>query len=235
MNSSTKRALAALLLALPVAALAQQTAPFNDGRYIIKMRSQGSGEDRGDGTAEVERGRAEVETSGGIVVNRLDKHRSVVAVLSDAGATRLRGNPKVQSVELDSRRYPLAQATPWGITRVQADSTLFKTTASTGNVMVCIIDSGYQRLHVDLPKANVTGTMNAGSGNWYEDSCGHGSHVAGTIAALDNTDGVVGVNGDGNLSIHVQKVFDGATCGWSYASDLAAAVDNCTAAAAAQG
>ena len=235
MNSSTKRALAALLLALPVAALAQQTATFNDGRYIIKMRSQGSGEDRGDGTAEVERGRAEVETSGGIVVNRLDKHRSVVAVLSDAGATRLRGNPKVQSVELDSRRYPLAQATPWGITRVQADSTLFKTTASTGNVMVCIIDSGYQRLHVDLPKANVTGTMNAGSGNWYEDSCGHGSHVAGTIAALDNTDGVVGVNGDGNLSIHVQKVFDGATCGWSYASDLAAAVDNCTAAAAAQG
>ena len=235
MNSSTKRALAALLLALPVAALAQQTATFNDGRYIIKMRSQGSGEDRGDGTAEVERGRAEVETSGGIVVNRLDKHRSVVAVLSAAGAARLRGNPKVQSVEPDSRRYPLAQSTPWGVTRVQADNTLFKTTASTGNVMVCIIDSGYQRLHVDLPKTNVTGTMNAGSGNWYEDSCGHGSHVTGTIAALDNADGVVGVNGDGNLSIHVQKVFDGATCGWSYASDLAAAVDNCTAAAAAQG
>ena len=235
MNSSTKRALAALLLALPVAALAQQTASFNDGRYIIKMRSQSSAEDRGDGSAEVERGRAEVETSGGIVVNRLDKHRSVVAVLSDAGATRLRGNPNVQSVEPDSRRYPLAQNTPWGITRVQADNTLFKTTASTGNVMVCIIDSGYQRLHVDLPKTNVTGTMNAGSGNWYEDSCGHGSHVTGTIAALDNADGVVGVNGDGNLSIHVQKVFDGAACGWSYASDRAAAVDNCTAAAAAQG
>ena len=51
MNSSTKRALAALLLALPVAALAQQTATFNDGRYIIKMRSQDSAEDRGDGHA----------------------------------------------------------------------------------------------------------------------------------------------------------------------------------------
>jgi len=235
MNSSIKRALAALLLTLPVAALAQQTAAFNDGRYIIKMRSQSAAEGRGDGSAEVARGSAEVETSGGIVVNRLDKHRSVVAVLSDAGAARLRGNPNVQSVEPDSRRYPLAQTTPWGITRVQADNTLFKTTASTGNVMVCIIDSGYQRLHVDLPSTNVTGTMNAGSGNWYEDSCGHGSHVTGTIAALDNTEGVVGVNGDGNLSIHIQKVFDGATCGWSYASDLAAAVDNCTAAAAAQG
>jgi len=235
MNSSTKRALAALLLALPVAALAQQTAAFNDGRYIIKMRSQGTAEERGDGAAEVERGRVEVETSGGIVLNRLDKHRSVVAVLSDAGAARLRGSLNVQSVEPDSRRYPLAQSTPWGITRVQADNTLFKTTASTGNVMVCIIDSGYQRLHVDLPSTNVTGTFNAGSGNWYEDSCGHGSHVTGTIAALDNTEGVVGVNGDGNLSIHVQKVFDGAACGWSYASDLAAAVDNCTAAAAAQG
>jgi subtilisin family serine protease len=235
MNSSTKRALAALLLAFPVAALAQQAATFNDGRYIIKMRSHSSAEDRGHGSAEVERGRAEVETSGGIVVNRLDKRRSVVAVLSDAGAARLRDSAEVESVEPDSRRYPLAQSTPWGITRVQADNTLFKTTASTGNVMVCIIDSGYQRLHVDLPKTNVTGTMNAGSGNWYEDSCGHGSHVTGTIAALDNADGVVGVNGDGNLAIHVQKVFDGTTCGWSYASDLAAAVDNCTSAAAAQG
>lgn len=235
MNNTAKRALAALLLALPVAAIAQQTAAFNDGRYIIKMRSQSSAESRGDGSAEVERGRAEVESSGGIVVNRLDKHRSVVAVLSETGAARLRSRPDVASVEPDSRRYPLAQSTPWGITRVQADNTLFKTTASTGNVMVCIIDSGYQRLHVDLPQTNVTGTMNAGTGNWYEDSCGHGSHVTGTIAALDNTEGVVGVNGDGNLSIHIQKVFDGATCGWSYASDLAAAVDNCTAAAAAQG
>ena len=235
MNSSTKRALAALLLALPVAALAQQTAPFNDGRYIIKMRSQSSVTNSSDGTAEVERGRTEVAAAGGIIVKPLDKHRSVVAVLSDAGATRMRSSVNVESVEPDSRRYPLAQSTPWGITRVQADNTLFKTTASTGNVMVCIIDSGYQRLHVDLPSTNVTGTFNAGTGNWYEDSCGHGSHVTGTIAALDNADGVVGVNGDGNLSIHVQKVFDGATCGWSYASDLAAAVDNCTAAAAAQG
>lgn len=235
MNSSTKRALAALLLALPVAALAQQTAPFNDGRYIIKMRSQSSVTNSSDGTAEVERGRTEVAAAGGIVVKPLNKHRSVVAVLSDAGATRIRSSVDVESVEPDSRRYPLAQSTPWGITRVQADNTLFKTTASTGNVMVCIIDSGYQRLHVDLPSTNVTGTFNAGTGNWYEDSCGHGSHVTGTIAALDNADGVVGVNGDGNLSIHVQKVFDGATCGWSYASDLAAAVDNCTAAAAAQG
>lgn len=235
MNNNAKRALAALLLAVPAAALAQQTAPFNDGRYIIKMRSQGSAESRGDGAAEVERGRSEVQTSGGIVLKRMDKRRSVVAVLSDTGAMRLRNRPDVESVEPDSRRYPLAQTTPWGITRVQADNTLFKTTASTGNVMVCVIDSGYQRLHVDLPSTNVTGTMNAGSGNWYEDSCGHGSHVTGTIAALDNGSGVVGVNGDGNLAIHVQKVFDGATCGWSYASDLAAAVDNCTAAAAAQG
>ncbi|MEY4375929.1 MAG: hypothetical protein RJB26_479, partial [Pseudomonadota bacterium] len=235
MQKHTKRALAALLLALPVAAMAQQTAAFNDGRYIIKMRSQGSAVTRGDGAAEVERGRVEVESSGGIVVRGLEKHHSVVAVLSDAGAARLRNRPDVLSVEPDSRRYPLAQTTPWGITRVQADNPIFKTTASTGNVMVCIIDSGYQRLHVDLPDANVTGTMNAGSGNWYEDSCGHGSHVTGTIAALDNGTGVVGVNGDGSLSIHIQKVFDGATCGWSYASDLAAAVDNCTAAAAAQG
>lgn len=236
MSRKTMHALAVLLLAVPVAALAQQTGTFNDGRYIIKMRSQGAtaGTRLPEGDA-MSAGDAEVETAGGIVLSHLEKRGSVVALLSDEGAARLRAKPGIASIEPDSRRYPLAQTTPWGITRVQADNTVFKTTASSGNVMVCIIDSGYQRLHVDLPDTNVTGTFNAGTGNWYEDTCGHGSHVAGTIAALDNTTGVVGVNGDGTLPIHIQKVFDGASCGWSYASDLAAAVDNCTAAAAAQG
>ena len=236
MNGKNRHALAALLLAIPAVGFAQGAGVFNDGRYIIKLRSQAPvtglrlPEAEAASIAELE-----VEAAGGIVLSHLDNHGSVVALLSDDGAARLRRKASIERIEPDARRYPLAQTKPWGITKVQADNAIFKTTPASGNVMVCIIDSGYQRLHVDLPDTNVTGTQNAGSGNWYEDSCGHGSHVAGTIAALDNGTGVVGVNGDGTLPIHIQKVFDGASCGWSYASDLAAAVDNCTAAAAAQG
>jgi subtilisin family serine protease len=47
---------------------------------------------------------------------------------------------------------------------------------------------------------------------WNNDSCGHGTHVAGTIAATNNNVGVVGVS-PGAVSLHIIKVFDGASCG----------------------
>ncbi|HVS32976.1 MAG TPA: S8 family serine peptidase, partial [Thermoanaerobaculia bacterium] len=93
---------------------------------------------------------------------------------------------------------------------------------------VCIIDSGYYRGHEDLQDTNVNGTNDSGTGNWYEDSCGHGSHVAGTVAALGgNSVGVLGVNSNGSLRIHIEKVFDGSNCGWSYSSDLITALNRC--------
>ena len=54
------------------------------------------------------------------------------------------------------------------------------------------------------------------------------AHVAGTIAALANGEGVVGVLPNGNIGLHIIKVF-GAS-GWSYSSGLVAALDACEAA-----
>ena len=59
---------------------------------------------------------------------------------------------------------------------------------------------------------------------------GHGTHVAGTIAAIGgNNKGVVGVNRNGQLKLHIVKVFnnDGD---WTYASDLIKAVESCVTA-----
>ncbi len=67
--------------------------------------------------------------------------------------------------------------------------------------------------------------------DWNNDTCGHGSHVAGTIAASFNDFGVVGVN-PGGVSLHIVKVFDGPECGWSYSSTLANAANICQAAGA---
>ena len=120
----------------------------------------------------------------------------------------------------------MSQTKPYGITMVQADNAVFANNNSSG-CTVCIIDSGYYRGHEDLQDTNVTGTIDSGSGNWYEDSCGHGSHVAGTIAALTNTVGVLGVNSNGSLRLHIEKVFNGANCSWSYSSDLIAALNRC--------
>jgi hypothetical protein len=58
------------------------------------------------------------------------------------------------------------------------------------NVDIAIIDTGIDTAHPDL---NVVGGVNCSTGRSYNDGNGHGSHVAGTAAARDNTVGVVGV------------------------------------------
>ena len=210
-------------------------APMNDGRYIIKMRVSGASRVQAAQGDDSERGRRAAAAAGGLIVGEVKDQKSVVALLSDAGRQRLESDAEIESVEPDYRRYPQLQSKPYGITMVQADDPFLLASAAaqaTSDVMVCIIDSGYQQIHEDLSgNSNVTGVNNAGTGQWNQDSCGHGSHVAGTIAAVDNNVGVVGVNGNGKLNLHIQKVFDGSTCAWTYASTLAQAVSNCRTAA----
>ena len=166
------------------------------------------------------------------------------AVAMEVPRTALKGlenNPNVEFIEEDLKRYPIAltspstgtpyalgQTVPYGIKQVQAD---LLSDANTGNRMVCIIDSGYDRAHEDLSGNVVTGTNDPGTGNWYTDENSHGTHVAGTIAAINNSNvGVVGVNSNRRLKLHIIKVF-GAS-GWAYSSSLASAANKCQAAGA---
>ena len=150
-------------------------------------------------------------------------------------------NPNVEYVEEDVKRklfagttastgtpYQLGQLVPWGIKAVQAD---LLAAASTGNRKVCIIDSGYDRSHEDLSGNIVTGEYDSGTGWWYTDENHHGTHVAGTIAGINNSGvGVVGVTPNRKLNLHIVKVF-GAD-GWAYSSTLATAANKCAAAKA---
>ncbi len=79
------------------------------------------------------------------------------------------------------------QITPWGITRVGGSSTAFSGTAwviDTG------IDTDNADLNIDLARS--ANFVSRGR-NTIEDGHGHGTHVSGTIAALDNAIDVVGV------------------------------------------
>ena len=124
--------------------------------------------------------------------------------------------------------YAAGQLVPYGITLVQADQ-LPDTNAGTR--MVCIIDSGIDGKHEDLSGNMLSGEDDPGTGHWYTDENHHGTHVAGTIAALNNAGtGVVGVNPNQHLRIHIIKVF-GAEA-WAYSSTLASAANKCGAAGA---
>ena len=150
----------------------------------------------------------------------------------------LQNNPNVEYVEEDVERklfattspstgtpYLTGQLVPYGIKMVQADQL---SDINAANRKVCIIDSGIDRAHEDLAgqAANMTGVNDAGTGNWFTDENHHGTHVAGTIAALNNSGkGVVGVNANGKLKLHIVKVFSAS--GWAYSSSLAAAANQC--------
>lgn len=164
----------------------------------------------------------------------LPEHRAVAAYMKPQAAAALARNPNVEYLEVDAKRYPLSwtnsasggETTPWGIKAVEAN--LLSAGAQVGSCTVCIIDSGYFINHDDLQDSPVVGAPQ-GTENVFEDGCGHGSHVAGTISAITgNGVGVVGVNGGKNLNLVISRVFDN-TCSWSYASSLIKALDACKA------
>lgn len=79
-----------------------------------------------------------------------------------------------------------AQSKPWGISRVGGGTT-------TSSAKAWIIDSGIDLDHPDLNVDVANSATFLGSYTTADDQHGHGTHVAGTVAALNNTIGVVGV------------------------------------------
>ncbi|MEC8139494.1 MAG: S8 family serine peptidase, partial [Pseudomonadota bacterium] len=165
-------------------------------------------------------------------IHVLPSTNSVALKLTQAEREQLLNRSDVQSVEVDPKRYLLAESTPYGIGMVQADQL---SDNLTGNRKVCIMDTGYQLGHPDLPSNGITGNDGYGNndtGNWYNDGNGHGTHVAGTIAAIGgNGQGVVGVNPSNQLGLHIVKVFNDQGR-WAYGSDLIRAIEQCQQAGA---
>lgn len=81
------------------------------------------------------------------------------------------------------------QSTPWGIARVGGPVNY------TGSGKAFIIDTGIDLDHPDLNVASYgfNAFTSGKDGGSLDDGNGHGTHVAGTVAALNNTIGVVGV------------------------------------------
>lgn len=151
----------------------------------------------------------------------------ISAELSTSEAMNLAMDDNVEYVEEDLPRRFMAQTVPYGIGMVQADQVDdMIASANAGGKKICIIDSGLDLPHEDMgvQGGTITGTNNSGTGNWFDQGGPHGTHVAGTIAALNNGIGVRGVIGtDPNL--HIIKVFNAA--GWGYSSTLVSAINDC--------
>src|SRR3989344_1694250 len=111
-----------------------------------------------------------------------------VFVLPSQGALAL---AKSSGSEDAAQGFAAGQTLPWGMDRIDADKT--QGLSSGAGIKVAILDSGIDLEHPDLA-GRVKGGFNAlNPGGSYDDDFGHGTHVAGIVAALNNDIGTVGV------------------------------------------
>jgi subtilisin len=120
---------------------------------------------------------------------------------SAAAATNLARNPAVIRVEADRTLSIASDSYPLGLRRIDADTAHGSSGAGANGTgaVVAVLDTGIETNHGDLT-ANVVrnggavvGTSCIAGEGFLDDGNGHGTHVAGTVAAAVNGIGVVGV------------------------------------------
>jgi len=147
------------------------------------------------------------------------------ARLSTKALEALKKDSRIALIEPDLIMTTCAQTVPTGIMRFAANTNTvvpIDGSSDTPDVDVAVVDTGVDKEHPDLTVVGGVRYYNAGSTDAsYDDNNGHGSHVAGIIAAKDNDFGVVGVCP--GARIWAVKVLDSSGSG--YTSDIIAGLN----------
>jgi len=153
------------------------------------------------------------------------------ANLTDEEIGALKASRDVILIEPDRERHafsdtitPGVQTTPYGLSAINAlpvwSATRGKSLNGGRAIHVAIIDTGIDYKNPELAAAFKEGFNFVAQTADPLDDAGHGSHVAGTIAAADNQSGVVGIAPD--VDIYALKVLN--SCGSGATRDIISAV-----------
>lgn len=196
--------LVASSLALPAFATAAEK------RVIIGFR-------QAPGTAEA----AAVTTRKGKIGRKFEHLRAMTATLSDAEITKLKNDPLVAYVQEDARiqmidPLPAEYQESWGVSRI-GGAIAHRAGFLGGGTKIAILDTGVDYTHPEVASVFTAGTSFAQDLNGAIinpdglDDNGHGTHVAGIVAAAINQEGTLGVAPQAGL--YAAKVLDGSGFG----------------------
>ena len=208
-----------LSTSLPYQVEAQKGGPdVIPGRYIVVLEDGVSPQD-------VTRGH-------GVVPDFVYSHalNGFSGNISPVSLEELKQDPRVLYIEQDQKMYAFDhdQTLPTGINRIDAEPSDSSNLGSA--VTIAVIDTGIDLDHPDLNVVHSTncsggGPFGGNCGNGGDDDNGHGTHVAGTAAGVNNHIGVVGVAPGADL--WAVKVLDKRGSG--YMSWIVAGIDYVTA------
>lgn len=162
-----------------------------------------------------------VHSQAGVIKYSYHLVPAIAASIPEQARAALLANPAVARIELDGtvRALDAELDNSWGVKRIGAGVVHDARNKGAG-VKVAVIDTGIDYTHPDLDANYKGGRDFVNNDNDPMDDHGHGTHVAGTIAAEDNGTGVVGVAPEAWL--YALKILDSSGSGSD--SDLIAAM-----------
>jgi len=144
---------------------------------------------------------------------------AISARMPEENISKIMRSKGVVYVEADYRVYAVQQELPWGVDRIDAEKVHSYNKGS--GIKIAIIDTGIDYKHPDLDENFHGGYDFVNNDDDPMDDNGHGTHVAGIVAAEDNDFGVVGVAPEAHL--YAVKVLDNSGSG--YVSDVIAGIE----------
>jgi len=170
-----------------------------------------------------------IKAHGGKIKYQYNVISAVACSLPTTAVDALRKNPKVAYVELDGVVEAIGEVLPWGVDRIDADrvwdrdsNLVVDAGANIGyGIKVAVLDTGIDYDHPDLVDNVAGGVSLVNYTIDYMDDNGHGTHVAGIIAAVDNDVGIIGTAP--GVWLYAVKVLDSGGSG--YLSDVIAGID----------
>ncbi|HWC47472.1 MAG TPA: S8 family serine peptidase [Solirubrobacterales bacterium] len=200
----------------PAAESDQQTITLGDGSVVLADRIVLEMED-GSSFEEVT---AAADKVGGTVVGRISATTWQIGIspVADEGelnaalanvstaAGVIGAEPEEITEETDVRPNDSFYGSQWYLPKIEANRAWIVARGGSPRVVVAVLDTGVDRDHPDLASRLLPGHDFANGDNNPEDTCGHGTHVAGIIGAVpDNHKLVAGVNW--NVALLPVKVF----------------------------